>query len=116
MGINMIINAFDFVFTPLPRNLNEEEVEKFHLRYYNSDIIQPVYEGTSNVWSAADTGKLPVYRLYNRGTNALLVLCYSWETDRWTEIELANIDNLYGLIWKIMVKFQSLQYKLPTNT
>lgn len=96
------IENFKFIVTPKPRELTEKEINGFKLRYYGGEEIKPAYESTDNVWAAADTGSLPTYRFYDCGTNCLLILRYVSDKDVWEKIELSDIGNLYGLIWKMM--------------
>jgi len=95
-----------------PRELNEEEIKKYELRYYNSDeVAQPAIETTAVVWSAAMTETDPVYRLYAHRTNCLLVLKYDWGKDSWDRIEFEEIHNLYGLLWLMCLRISSLKDK-----
>lgn len=92
-----------FKYTPIPRQPTLKEYEKCELIYSDGRSMKPSFQMTSNVWAAADNGKMPVYGLYNTCTNGLVVIRYSWETDVWEKIELDSINNLYGLLWKICV-------------
>jgi hypothetical protein len=93
------LNIPIFKFTPKPRGLTKEEIDKFHLRYSCGTEIKPAIEVSTVIWSAAMTEKDPIYRLYNKGTNNLLILRYNWDNDCWDRIEYTEIDNLYGLLW-----------------
>jgi hypothetical protein len=97
----MIMENFKFEITPKPRNLTEKEVDKFKLRYSSGKEIQPWFENTDVNWSAADTGKLPTYRVYNVYTNYIVILRYTPDKDVWEKIKLYDIKNINGFIWKM---------------
>jgi hypothetical protein len=69
------------------------------LKYHDGKEIKPSYENTGNVWAAANTGKLPIYRFYSCGTNCLKVLKYTLDNDVWEEVEIENVHTLYGIMW-----------------
>jgi hypothetical protein len=71
----MSINSI-FKKVKKPRDLSEEEIDKFKLTYYGGKRMQLAIETSITVWSGNVTERDPVYRLYNRGTNDLLVLEY----------------------------------------
>jgi hypothetical protein len=96
-----------FTGTPKPRELTEEETNNFGLKYYGGKEMNPVFEHTGSVWCASDNGKLPTYRLYNCGTNCLKVLKYTLDRDVWEEIELDDIDTLYGFVWNMCLKLEN---------
>jgi hypothetical protein len=96
-----MMDELGFKITPRPRELTEEEVDKFKLRYYGGKKIKPSFEDTDNNWSAADTGDLPTYRLYSVYTNYIVVLKYIPDIDVWEKVKLIDIKNLNGFIWKM---------------
>jgi hypothetical protein len=101
----MNLESTGFKFTPKPRELTEEEINKFGLRCsYTKSEMKPAIETSTVIWTAAATEKDPVYRLYNNGTNNLLILEYNWNEDSWNKIECTEINNLYGLLWLMCVK------------
>lgn len=105
--INTLMDSLGFKITFKPRELTEEEVDKFKLRYYEGNKMKPVFESTDNVWSAADTGNLPTYRIYNGGTNNMIVLKYTPNGDIWEKINLFDIGNLNSFIWKMCLKLNN---------
>jgi hypothetical protein len=110
MFINGTKCGLSFIVTPKPRELSEKEIDAFGLRYYGGEEIKAAYEDTGNVWVSADTGGLPTYRFYNRGTNDLLVLKYLPDKDVWKKIELSSIKNLYNITWKMISSIEYQQY------
>jgi hypothetical protein len=86
------------------RNLTIEEIKEFHLYYHNNSVIEPVYEGYSEVWSTAIDKDTPYYRIYNCGTNNIKVLFYNYKTDSWDEIKFEEIQNIYGLVYRLLCK------------
>jgi len=76
----------NFVVTPKPRDLTEEEIDKFNLRYFGGERIKPGHEDTGNVWASYDKGSLPTYRFYSCGTNCLLILRYLPNKDIWEKL------------------------------
>lgn len=102
------IDNFGFKVTPKPIELTEKEIDNFGLRCYGGKELKPVYEDIDVVWAAANTGNLPIYRLYDRGTNNLLIIRYTPDKNIWEEIELSDIGNLYGFIWKMCSKLMSV--------
>ena len=102
-----------FKETPKPRELTTEEYYSlFHPNLSQTDYIHtPTFELTDVVWAAANNGKLPVYRFYYTGTNSLTILRYTWEGDIWEKIKLEEIENLYGLLWKLISYFSSNEIK-----
>jgi hypothetical protein len=95
-----------FDYTSIPRDVNEKEIEKFDLRYYGGTLKQPSIETSTIVWSAAMTKTDPIYRLYNAGTNYLLILRYNWNSDEWKKIELNEVNNVYGLLWLMCLEIE----------
>jgi hypothetical protein len=93
-----------FKYTPKPRDLTDIEADKYYLRYSDGGIINYSIETTLTIWAAAATEIDPVYRLYNRGTNNLLILRYDWGIDEWQEIKYNEIKNIYGLLWLLCIK------------
>lgn len=80
-----------------------EVCEKFDLIYsHNKTSIKPFYCNVSCVWSAALNKDTPIYALYCCGTNDLRVLRKIGDND-WERIEVTEIDNIYGLLWRIGV-------------
>ena len=69
--------------------------EKFNLPHYKKPSIFTY----STVWATAVKENEPFYALYDGGTNRLVVLRY---IDKWEEIKLEEVENLYGLIWKMV--------------
>ena len=95
--------------TPKPRELSDTEIDCYNLRYYKGGEIKPAYESTGNAFSSMDTGNLPTYRLYNAGTNHLLILRYTPSKDIWEEVGINDIGNLYGIVWLMCIKLESNQ-------
>ena len=71
--------------------------------------IKPFYLGESEVWAAAMTKNTPVYALYTCGTNDLRVLRKIGGSE-WSKIEVSEIDNIYGLLWRIGVELNLSEY------
>jgi hypothetical protein len=99
--MEIMLDELGFKITPKPRELTDKEVDKFELKYYGGKRIKPAFENTDNLWSAADTGDLPTYRLYSVYTNYIVVLKYIPDTDAWEKVKLTDIKNLNGFIWKM---------------
>lgn len=78
---------------------NEETHKKFGIGLSN----HPVYCDTSVVWATGSHKNSPVYAVYDRGTNWLFILERVGDGE-WREINLKDVDNLYGLIWKLTLK------------
>ena len=93
------------------RDLNKEELDKFDLYYHDGSIIQAKYTGCSTVFWHPDINNDTIYKLYDHGTNRLIVLRYDKEKDSWEEIGLEDIDNLYGLFWKIIIHLKDGEIK-----
>jgi len=89
----------NFKFTPKPRELTDEEIDKYDLRYSDGPIKKPAIEASTVIWASQMTETDPIYRLYDGGTNILIVLVYNWDTDTWDKIEYDEINNLPGLLW-----------------
>ena len=94
----------DFVTSIKLRELTDDEVKSFNLEFSYGGRAPCFFSDTSVVWAAALKENSPTYRLYNRGTNELVVMRYTPDTDLWEKITLEEIDNLYGFIWKMTVK------------
>jgi hypothetical protein len=89
------------------KELTKKEKIKYRLLYDDGYEKKHTFEGTDIVWqthySYNKNNKIPIYtyRLYNRGTNDLLVLRYSDIEEKWEEIKLEQIENLYGFLWRL---------------
>lgn len=102
--------------TPNPRELTDEEIDEHHLRYHNGTEMMPAIETSTHIWAAASTTTNTIYRLYNGGTNRLVILRYSWEKDKWERIEVEEIKNIHGLLWLLCIKIDGLKYKFKTES
>jgi len=91
----------EFKITPKPRDLTDEEIDKFKLRYSSGKKIKPWFENTDVNWSAADDGKLLTYRIYNVYTNYIVILRYTPDKDVWEKVKIEDIKNINGFMWKI---------------
>ena len=101
-----------FRYTPQPRGLNEAEVDEFKLKYHAGCWIPCVYMGTDVVWAAAGTEDDTWYRLYNRGTNDLVVLKFKPSIGKWEKSDIKDISNLYGFLWKMTLEMGSCKREL----
>jgi hypothetical protein len=93
------------------RDLNKEELDRIGLYYYGDKVIQAKYTGCSTVFWHPDIDKDVTLKLFDRGTNDLVILMYDSQKDSWEEIGLEDIDNLYGLLWKIIIHLEDGEIK-----
>ena len=63
----------------------------------------PVYCGPSETWAAAINKDTPIYSVYYGGTNRFVIL-RKYEASEWEEIKYTEVDNLYGLIWRLVAR------------
>ena len=76
--------------------------------------MKPVHCGISTVWAAAIRDDEPVYAIFAAGTNRLVIL--KKQADQWKEIQLHEVENLYGLLWQMCVAWppnDKLTYPAP---
>ncbi len=101
-----------FKATLTPREFNNKEIEDFYKFTNVSDRhLYPEFEGCIHIWATLDSGKEPVYRLYDRGTNCLIIYKYNWEKDIWEKITIEEIHNIYGLLWLLCLKIHENKNK-----
>lgn len=86
-----------------PRELTDQEVDKFALRYYGGERIPHLHQDDLVVFVSNfnEYPKEPVYRFYSRGTNDLLVLKYDFDTNNWEQVPFD--DRFYSLMWKLLI-------------
>lgn len=94
------------------RDLTDEEVDKFNLRYLDGNRIPFSIENNLSIFYTNNTEDQSMYRLYSRGTNNLLVLKYNWLKDKWEETTVDQIKNVYGLLWLMSIELVYLKEKL----
>lgn len=85
-----------------------EVLEKYHLTY--NIPRQPFFCGNGVVWAATVEKGDPVYAFFNNGTNNLVIL--EKKNDKWTQISISNVENLYGIIWKLGAEIELLKFHL----
>ena len=101
-----------FKYTPEPRDLTNAEVDEFHLWYSDRVRIPCIFKSTDIVWSAAGTENDTWYRLYNQCTNGLVVLKFKPSVGKWERSCIEDIKNMYGLLWKMILRLESCKRKL----
>ena len=83
-----------------------ETLERYNLFWFDGAPMEPVYCGISTVWAASVRDDEPVYAIFIPGTNHLLIL--EKRMGKWREIQLHEVENLYGLMWQMCVAFRNL--------
>jgi len=75
-------------------------LKKHKLLHHGGTPIKPFYIGSSVVWACSHRGEdEPHYAFYTCGTNCLKIL--KELHGEWQEVQLTEVENLYGIIWKI---------------
>lgn len=96
-------------------SLSEEVLKKHRLVYYSDQKpMQPVFFDTSQIWATAVTKETPVYAVFDRGTADLVILEKTPQTE-WTEIKLEQVENLYGLVWKMTLNMPKIELPLSAT-
>lgn len=93
----------------IPGHPGFETLKKYQLIYADGSLMKPVYCGISTVWETSITGDEPIYAIFAAGTNRLVIL--EKRSRSWKEIKLEEVENLYGLFWRMCVQI-SLQRQL----
>ena len=83
------------------------DVLKHHgLIYFGGTPMEPSFFGTGKVWANEDDSDWPVYAIYVRGTNDLVIL--ENKSDSWNEIELRDVSirQLHNIIFHMCLKIE----------
>lgn len=91
--------SYSFPEGPCQDPPDESTLEKFDLKG-----CKPVICGICTVWATAVRNDEPVYAVFNRGTNYLVVL--EKRAGDWRKVELQEVENLYGLVWRMTLKMK----------
>jgi hypothetical protein len=95
---------------------DKEIALKFDLNIFNNTnkndpnrkLLPPRYIGDGIVWLAALNGDNdPYYVLYDGGTNDLRIV--ENRNGAWRNIEVNQIQNLYGFIWKMLLRINDAE-------
>lgn len=93
----------------------KDELKRFGLNFMapgtddEETYWYPIYIGHSEVWAMAIKPDSPIYAIYDCGTNCLKIL-RKIGNGPWVKIEPAEIDNLYGLLWRFTTESHRLQW------
>lgn len=101
----MARNAPDISFPDI-ETLRREKL--MMLTYPEKEIpLAPALCMDSNVWAGANHPDNPVYALFHAGTNSLVILERRGKSP-WKRVELEEVDNLYGFLWKTTLNIMDL--------
>jgi len=101
---------------PIPkfREMTHEEASNLHLingenNYTSSSVpvgefLKPTFQSVCEVWATYIQEDTMTYRIYNLGTNYIKVTRYVPIEDKWEEINPADIHDLNGLFYRLIVR------------